>query len=123
MANLIEDDVLLIVNNAMKKTAERIRDEMQYQIRRKANKGYATGALADSVVIDHPAPYSYLIYPTAKSEKGFPYAGVLDQGRRAMWRNKKAFKFVAKDGETVVTKRIKRFDGVHYIRSTYNKFT
>ena len=123
MANLIEDDLSLIVENAMSSTARKVQAEMIQQIWTKADKGYATGALASSVVVDHPVAYTYVVYPTAVSDEGFPYGVVLDQGRRAMWRNTKAFVFRGKDRQKVVTKRIKKFNGVHFVRSTYNKFT
>lgn len=121
--NLLEDEVKLIAERAMRKTADKIAAEMSSQIEAKANKGYATGKLAGSIKVDHVGPWTYEIYPTATSEDGFPYGVVLDQGRRAMWKTKHYFKFTGKDGATVYTQHVKAFRGTRYVRSTYNKFT
>ena len=123
MADFFETEIGIIVEKSISNTARQVRDEMIHQIWSKADKGYQTGALAGSVVVDHPAAYTYNIYPTAETDEGFPYGIVLDKGRRAMWKFKGAFVFYGKDGNKVVTKRVKRFDGVHFVRSTYNKFT
>lgn len=122
MATTLEDDVKLIVDKAMRKTADKVALEMKATIMRVAK--HPTGKLAWSVKVTHPSAYRYVVMPTA-TNNGFPYASAFDTGRKAVRPKKKEFLVFSpeRDGNVIRTKYAKKFSGSRFIRKTYNRVT
>lgn len=88
-------------------------------IKEKCNKGWATGKLADSVYYDKTGEMAYVVYVEAFDKYGTNYAKYADQGRgpvKPVWASKLVF--TAKNGNKIVTSKVRRAKGAKFIAAT-----
>lgn len=108
----LDDEFTVLVNRAIRRTAERVADVMRQNI------PVDTGALRDSVVVEHTGAWEYRVYPTA-TDNGFPYGVVANTGRgEVVPKRAKALRY--KNG--TFSKYSSPYSGSHFVQNTVNTF-
>ena len=122
MATYTLNEAIKRIDTYIDKVAEEAKVYMSDYIRANADKGYQTGALANSINIEKPSADTRSVGSSLRDEKnGRVYGHYVDKGRGEIKKTDGYMQYYdPKYGKWVKTHHVKAMKGINFIEATAN---